>query len=87
MWRESASNIEDGFGQPTSQSDEMNERADDWEQVATDIETLRDEVDDWDASQWVAEDEDDPWTAWTEWAEQALDTFTELLGDQEGALS
>jgi hypothetical protein len=87
MWRESASNIEEGFGQATSQSDEMNERADDWEQVAMDVERCPDDVDEWDASQWVAEDEDDPWTAWTEWAEQALDSFNDLLGDQEGALS
>jgi hypothetical protein len=87
MWRESASNIEDGFGQATTNSDEMNERADEWEQVATDIETLRDEVDEWDASQWVAEDEADPWIGWTEWAESVLDSFTELLGDQEGTLS
>lgn len=86
MWHESANNIEDGFGQATSQSDEMNERGDDWEQVASDIETITDEVDEYDASQW-GDGGENPWIGWAEWAESALDAFTEVLGDQEGALS
>lgn len=86
MWRESATNIEDGFGQATSQSEEMSDRADEWEGIATDIETLRDELDEYDASLWSDAGEN-PWIGWTSWAESALDAFNDLLGDYEGSLS
>lgn len=40
MWREAASNIEDGFGHSTFQSDEMNDHADVYEDVASSVEQI-----------------------------------------------
>lgn len=40
MWREGAQAIEDGFGHPTYQSDEMNDHADVYEGVAQAIESI-----------------------------------------------
>jgi hypothetical protein len=57
-WRESASNIEDGFGHSTYQSDELNEKADTLESAADDLENW-DEIEDFDEDEVRAEVEDD----------------------------
>lgn len=45
-WRESAQNIEDGFGHATFQSDELNEKADTVESSADDVEQT--DLEEWD---------------------------------------
>jgi hypothetical protein len=75
MWRESASNIEDGFGHATSTSDEMEEHADTYESVADEVEQCGNEI-----------DERDQFESFEEWAEAAVATVTEDLGNVEGNL-
>lgn len=48
MWRDSASNIEDGFGHETERSQEMNDHADVYEDCASTIEQGTDDVTEWD---------------------------------------
>lgn len=47
-WRTSASNIEDGFGHATYQSDELNEKADALDSAADEVETEADNIEDFD---------------------------------------
>lgn len=77
MWRESASNIEDGFGHETEQSMEQNEHGDTYEGVADDIDQQADELDDYEADQWEN---------LQQWVDATLDSMSELLGDCEGSL-
>lgn len=46
VWRESASNIEDGFGHPTYQSEELNERADTLDSSADELANV--DLEEWD---------------------------------------
>jgi hypothetical protein len=75
MWRESASNIEDGFGHSTSISEEMEEHADTYDGVADEIEQCSDQVDDI-----------DQFESFEEWAEAAVSTVSEDLENAEGNL-
>lgn len=75
MWRESASNIEDGFGHATSTSEEMEEHADTYETVADEVEQCADQIDD-----------RDQFESFEEWAEAAVATVSEDLNNAEGNL-
>lgn len=77
MWREAASNIEDGFGHPTYQSEEMESNADEVESVASEVESLIDQIDEFD-------DEGD--LTLVEWIADAIETMTSNVGNQEGSL-
>lgn len=46
-YRESQSNMEDGFGGATSVSDELGEKADTLEQAADELESAADDIEDW----------------------------------------
>jgi hypothetical protein len=48
MWRESASNIEDGFGHETEKSQEMNDHADTYESAGQEAADSTDQVTEWD---------------------------------------
>jgi uncharacterized protein YukE len=75
LWRESANNIEDGFGHATSTSDEMNDHADTYDSVADEVEQCADQL-----------DERDAFESFEEWTEAAVATVTEDLGNVEGNL-
>jgi len=76
MWREAASNIEDGFGHPTSMSEEFESYADDVDGVADEVEGLVDELND------PAEDDED----FASWADEKISDLIAALGDCEGNL-
>ncbi len=75
LWREAASNIEDGFGHPTSMSEEFEGYADDVEGVADEIDNI--EPDEYDADQW-----DDV----QQWLEATVDSAVDEMGSAEGNL-
>jgi len=75
MWRESASNIEDGFGHATSQSEEYEGYADEVESVACDVEALWNDIDS------PAEDD-----VLVDWIVETIEALTSALGDAEGSL-
>lgn len=75
MWRESASNIEDGFGHETERSQEMNDHADTYESAADTAEQAGDSVDDRDQFDTIEE-----------WAEATVATFREDLESAEGEI-
>jgi hypothetical protein len=66
LWRESASNIEDGFGHETEKSQEMNDHADVYSDAASEAsDNSMDQVTPW------AEDDDATAEDFDEWIEQA----------------
>lgn len=75
LWRESATNIEDGFGHPTSVSEEMESNADEVDSVADDVESI--DLDEYDETQWDDVDQ---------WRQATLDAVVEELGSFEGNL-
>jgi len=75
LWRESATNIEEGFGHPTSMSEEYEGYADEVESVADDVESI--DLDEYDEEQWDDVDQ---------WREATLDSAAEELGSFEGNL-
>lgn len=77
LWRESASNIEDGFGHPTMVSEEMEEHADEVESVQSEVEQAAETVTGY------AEDDDN---TLADWIPEAVDELRQLLGDAEGSL-
>ena len=77
MWRESATNIEDGFGHATTISDEMNEHADLYDGVADEVEQVADGLDEYRA---------DEWDSIVEWARSAVEAAGEDLGSAEGEI-
>jgi hypothetical protein len=75
LWRESATNIEDGFGHPTSMSEEFEGYADDVDGVADEVEGI--EPEEYDAEQYNDVDE---------WIDATLDSVVDELGSIEGNL-
>lgn len=75
LWRESASNIEDGFGHATSQSEEFESNADEVESVADEVESID-----------VPEYSESDWDSFEEWVDSTIDTVTEDVGSAEGNL-
>lgn len=57
-WRESAQNIEDGFGHPTSQSEELTDRADQIDSSADDVESEFSNLEEFDEDAIRSEKED-----------------------------
>jgi len=81
LWRESASNIEDGFGHETERSAEMNEHADTYEEVANEAESITDQV-----SEWLEPDEGDMADEFDAWLEQAKQEAIEAIDNLYGTL-
>lgn len=88
MHRESAQNIEDGFGHPTSQSEEFNEKADQVEQAAESLrsadfppepESPDPDDEEW-TERWIEEDAD---RKWEEWRNEVRELASELMGEVE----
>ncbi len=75
LWRESASNIEDGFGHPTSMSEEFEGYADEVEGIADEAEGI--EPEEYDAEQYNDLDE---------WVQATVDSVVDELGSIEGNL-
>jgi hypothetical protein len=83
-YRESADNIEDGFGHPTGQSEELAGRADE-------LESWADEIEDWSADDNEPDEDDDGWTdddgenpfqeAHDEWLSAAQESLDSLIGE------
>lgn len=77
MWRESAENIEDGFGHATYQSDELNERADEYDGIADSVKEISYGLSD-------DRDEDNPLDETDEeWRERMVDEVRAALEDVE----
>lgn len=77
LWRESASNIEDGFGHPTWQSEEFEGFADEVESVQSNVENYTDDV------TGHVEDDDNPLA---DWIAEAVGELRSLFEDAEGNL-
>jgi len=66
MYHESASNIEEGFGHTTEQSEQAEENASFYEDLASSTETAADSIDfDYDEAE-------GGWDSWVEWAEDVV---------------
>lgn len=59
VYRESAQNMEDGFGHPTYQSEELTEKADNLESAADDINSAADDIEDFDEDEVRSQVEDE----------------------------
>jgi hypothetical protein len=75
LWRESASNIEDGFGHSTSMSEEFESNADEVESIADEVEGIEPE-----------EYEAEQYNSIAEWIDATLDSVVDELGSIEGNL-
>ena len=75
LWRESASNIEDGFGHPTSMSEEFEGYADEVDGIADEVEGIEPE-----------EYEAEQYNSIAEWIDATLDSVVDELGSIEGNL-
>lgn len=76
-YRESAQNIEDGFGHSTSQSDELNERGDAVEAGADHIDDVASRLEEFDEDAEENETDDDREARREEWAEAVADEADE----------
>ena len=75
MYHESASNIEDGFGHATEQSEQAEENATLYEDIASNAEQVVDELDfDYDP---------EAWDSWADWAEDVVQQARDAFGALE----
>lgn len=79
VYKESAQNMEDGFGHSTYQSDELNEKADNLESAADELENV--DLDDWNED--AAKDEALAESVWDEEAHGAYDWDEDSLDLQD----
>jgi hypothetical protein len=80
---ESCSSIEDGFGQSTPMSEEMQDHADECYDWAEEIRDALDSVDDWEDF-WEHRNADglaDPNEAWSDWIEEVADAIGEAASN------
>jgi len=85
MWRESASNIEDGFGHSTFASDEMNEHADVYDDVASEAGQAASSINPFELADY-SEAEGDPADGFRAWFEEVVQQVRDELESAEGSI-